>query len=37
MGKKKKIIELKVEIWEILEKQAKADNRSLKNYIEKLF
>ena len=37
MGKKKKIIELKDEIWEILEKEAKADNRSLKNYIENYF
>ncbi len=37
MGKKKKIIELKDEVWEILEREAKADNRSLKNYIENYF
>ncbi len=37
MGKKKKIIELDDEIWQILEKEAKADNRSLKNYVENYF
>ena len=37
MAKKKKLIELDEKTLEILEKEAKADNRSLKNYIENYF
>lgn len=37
MATKKKLIELDEKTLEILEKEAKADNRSLKNYIENHF